>query len=190
MNNEEFQKVVIDELKGLGQKVDGVESKLSKRIDGVESKLSKRIDGVESKLSKRIDGVESKLSGRIGGVESRLDGVESRLGGVESRLGGIQGRLDGVECGMKGLESKLTEKIDAVDKKHGNRFKAIEEKLDAVYNQTAVLTEFKTEMKEFKAETNMKLDSLIETNRAISGMLGEHEVTLRTMRRIPITKAK
>jgi len=55
----------------------------------------------------------------------------------------------------------------------------IEKKLDAVYNQTADLTEFRT-------ETNMKLDRLLEDNKSIQEVLGEHEIAIRTLRRRPV----
>lgn len=52
----------------------------------------------------------------------------------------------------------------------------IEKKLDAVYDQTAILTEFRT-------EANMKLDSIIEDNKSIHEVLGEHEIAIRTIKR-------
>ena len=55
----------------------------------------------------------------------------------------------------------------------------IEKKLDAVYDQTAFLTEFRT-------EANAKLDNIIEDNKSIHEMLGEHEVSIRTLRRRPV----
>ena len=55
----------------------------------------------------------------------------------------------------------------------------MEKKLDAVFEQTAWLTEFRT-------EANMKLDNLIEDNKSIHEILGEHEVSIRTLRRKPV----
>lgn len=52
----------------------------------------------------------------------------------------------------------------------------MEKKLDAVYEQTAFLTEFQTEVKaEIK---NIKAD-----NKSIHEVLGEHEISIRTLRR-------
>lgn len=55
----------------------------------------------------------------------------------------------------------------------------IEKKLDAVYDQTANLTEFRT-------EANMKLNHIIEDNKSIHEILGEHEISIRTLRRKPV----
>jgi predicted nucleic acid-binding Zn-ribbon protein len=117
MNNEEFQKVVIDELKGLRQRIDSIES--------------------------RLGGVEEKLSGRIDGIEGSMKSLEERL----------TNKIDS-------FEFKLTDRINSLDKKHECRFRIIEDKLDAVYNQVADLTEFKTAV-------SMKLGNIIEENKSI-----------------------
>ena len=52
----------------------------------------------------------------------------------------------------------------------------IKKDLKAVIEQTVDLTEF-------RQEANEKLDQLLEENRTIHGILGEHEVSIRTMRR-------
>ncbi len=57
--------------------------------------------------------------------------------------------------------------------------KEIKNQLNAVYEQTANLTEFRT-------ESNSKLDALIENNKSIHEILGEHEISIRTLRRKPV----
>lgn len=51
--------------------------------------------------------------------------------------------------------------------------------MDAIFDQTTSLTEFRTEV-------NIKLDNLIEDNKSIHEMLGEHEIAIRTLRRRPV----
>jgi DNA mismatch repair ATPase MutS len=52
----------------------------------------------------------------------------------------------------------------------------LQNKLNGISEQTAALTEFKTEV-------NQKLDLIIEDNKSIHEILGEHEVSIRTIKR-------
>ncbi|HEX3029237.1 MAG TPA: hypothetical protein VHT34_08030 [Clostridia bacterium] len=86
--------------------------------------------------------------------------------------------LKGLKEGQKSLEEGQ-KSLEEGQKSLEEGQKRIEKKLDAVYDQTAFLTEFRT-------EANMKLDSIIEDNKSIHEMLGEHEVSIRTLRRRPV----
>lgn len=77
-------------------------------------------------------------------------------------------KLNSMDTKISSLENSMDEKIVPVGTK-----------LDAVYEQTAGLTEFRTEV-------NAKLDFLIEDNKSIHELLGEHEVSIRTLRRKPV----
>lgn len=52
----------------------------------------------------------------------------------------------------------------------------ISKRLDAVYEQTADLTEFRTAL-------NEELDDIVENNKSVSEVIGEHEIAIRTLRR-------
>ncbi len=90
---------------------------------------------------------------------------------VLQELKGIKSDIGDLKTGQKRLEDRQSVLEEGQ--------KRIENKLDAVYDQTAILTEFRT-------EANMKLDSLIEDNKSIHEMLGEHEISIRTLRRKPV----
>ena len=96
--------------------------------------------------------------------------------------------------------SELLSKVDQIGKnqdilqKNQEQFQEgqlrIEKKLDAVYNQTADLTEFKTETKSSFEKVNKKLDSidnrvsnLEEDAKSIKEILGEHEFSIRSLKR-------
>jgi len=90
---------------------------------------------------------------------------------VLEELKGIKSDTSDLKAGQKRLE----ERQGVLEEGQ----KRLENKLDAVYEQTAILTEF-------RAEANMKLDSIIEDNKSIHEMLGEHEISIRTLRRKPV----
>lgn len=66
-------------------------------------------------------------------MEQRFDGLEQRFDGMEQSFKGINQRLDALEAGQLELRQDV---------------KRIERKLDGVVEQTADLTEFRTEVKE------------------------------------------
>lgn len=95
----------------------------------------------------------------VGGVETMTNEEFQKL---------VIEKLNSMDEKISSLENSMDEKIVLVGKK-----------LDAVYEQTAGLTEFRT-------EANAKLDFLIEDNKSIHELLGEHEVSIRTLRRKPV----
>lgn len=104
-------------------------------------------------------------------VLQELKGIKSDIGDLKAGQKRLEDRQSVLEEGQKRLENRQSVLEEGQ--------KRIENKLDAVYDQTAILTEFRT-------EANMKLDSIIEDNKSIHGMLGEHEISIRTLRRKPV----
>ena len=99
-----LEKTVAQNTITFNQRLDGIETNLSKRIDEVETNLSKRIDEVETNLSKRIDNVEANLSKRIDNVEKRLDHIEKDHGK----------RLENIENTVARIEKEHGEKIQVL----------------------------------------------------------------------------
>ena len=56
---------------------------------------------------------------------------------------------------------------------------SIDKEIQAISNQTAILTEFKTEV-------NEKLGTLLEDNKSMYEVIGEHEISIRSLRRKPV----
>ncbi len=124
MTNEEFQKIVLEELRGLKE-------------------------GQEQLVS-RMEQLETGQEQLVGRMERLETGQEQ-----------LVGRIERLEIGQKQLEVGQGE---------------IRKDIKSIIEQTADLTEF-------RQETNEKLDSLMEDNKSICQILGEHEVSIRTVRR-------
>lgn len=120
MSNEEFQRVVLEELRGIKSDINGLKEGQKSLEEG----------------QKRLEAGQGKLEVRMEKLEARMENLEERQG-------------------------------------------KFERKLNAVYEQTAQLIEF-------RSEVNSKLDNIIEDNKSIHEILGEHEVSIRTLRRKPV----
>ncbi len=124
MTNEEFQKIVLEELRGLRE--------------GQESlKVGQ----------KRLEERQKKL-------EERQKKLEERQKQLEERQKQLEVRQKSLELGQKEIKGELR----------------------AVVEQTADLTEF-------RQKVNKKFDNIIEDKKSIHEIIGEHEVTIRSIRR-------
>ena len=108
----------------------------------------------------RFDRLDTELTG----IKQEMSGMKKEITGMKTEMSGMKKDIFGLKTEVAGVKTKVTE---------------IDVKLNAVYSQTAMLTEFKTEV-------NAKLDKIIEDNRSIYEILGEHEVAIRTLRRRPV----
>ncbi|NSW90711.1 MAG: hypothetical protein HPY74_08570 [Firmicutes bacterium] len=107
-----------------------------------------------------MDSIKSDVSSLKDGqirLEEKLVSVEERLGSVEGRLESVEGRLESVE----------------------KRLDSVEEKLNSIYEQTAILTEFRTEVLQ-------KFEEIDNTLRSVAEITGSHEIQLRNIRRMVI----
>ena len=103
-NSKKLQEDIIKRLDCLEKTVAQNTITFNQRLDGIETNLSKRIDEVETNLSKRIDEVETNLSKRIDNVEKRLDHIEKDHGK----------RLENIENTVARIEKEHGEKIQVL----------------------------------------------------------------------------
>ncbi|QHA01533.1 hypothetical protein [Dehalobacter restrictus] len=108
--------------------------------------------------------MKKDISQRFDGVDQRFDGIDQRFDGIDQRFVGIDQRLDGID-----------QRLDSMDQRLGK----VEHKLDVVVEQTAGLMEFRT-------ETNHKLDKISDDQKSIIQVLGEHEISIRSLQRRPV----
>jgi len=107
-----------------------------------------------------------KINGRLEVIEERLNKVEQRLDKIEQRLDKVEQRLDMVEQRLDKVEQRVTKleqdvqviKQDIVILKESN--KELTRRMNAVYDQVAFLTEFRTEMIMFRDEVYKRFDNL------------------------------
>lgn len=122
----------------------------------------------------RLSGIQTDISGMksdIKELQSDVSGMKSDIKELQSDVSGMKSDIKGLQTDVSGLKSDVMELRTDV--------KELKEKVNAIYDQTAVLTEFRT-------ETNLKLDNIIEDNKSIHEILGEHEVAIRTLQRKPV----
>ncbi|ADQ40598.1 hypothetical protein Calkr_1090 [Caldicellulosiruptor acetigenus I77R1B] len=158
-----------------------------------ESDVLQAIFSSLEKINGRLDAIEKRLDK----IEQRLDRVEQRLDKVEQRLDKVEQRLDVVEMRLDRLEqrvAKLEEDVQAIKQdivmlKEND--KELTRRMNAVYDQVAFLTEFRTEMIMFRDEVYKRFDNLEQqTGRLKEGfeylrdMTVEHEIDIRFLKRV------
>ena len=90
-----------------------------------------------------------------------------------------------IEDGQDELRQEVSTLRQGQDELKGNvkELKAnvndLKQMTKAIFDQTADLTEFRT-------DTTEKLDIILEDNKSIKEIIGEHEVAIRNLRRRPV----
>lgn len=103
-----------------------------------QSLVLKKLDSFDEFQTNVIEKLDSLENG-LNEVKVRLDSVESGLDEVKAELSEVKVRLDSVESGLDEVKVKL----------------------DAVYDQTAFLTEFKTETEQQFVDIKETLDFVL-----------------------------
>jgi phage shock protein A len=86
-NVENIQKDVSDmkiDIRRLGDKIDGVDQKLSAKIDGVDQKLSAKIDGVDQKLSAKVESVKDSVTTLAINMEKSFANLEKSIAALHA----------------------------------------------------------------------------------------------------------
>lgn len=104
-------------------------------------------------------------------LEESVKNLERSVENLETGQKGLEESVKNLETGQKGLE------VSVKSLEIGQN--EIKKDIRGIVEQTADLTEFREEVME-------KLNTLLEENISIHGILGEHEVSIRTLRRMVI----
>ena len=107
-------------------------------------------------------------------INTRLESIEKRLDGVEKRLDSVEKRLDVMEQRVSNLENEMIEVK--------GELKELNRRMNAVYDQVAFLTEFRTEVLMFKDDTKQKLEKINNEKEAIKDWLKDQEIQLRKLK--------
>ena len=123
-----------------------------------------------------------QILAEVQNVKSEVENVKSELGKVKTEVESVKDELQTVKSQLNSrfdsLETRMSSSEEKMSSMEAN-FMEVKDKLKVIEGQTACLSES-------HHETNVKLDRLIESQRSIHEILGEHEVSIRTLRRKPV----
>lgn len=100
-------------------------------------------------------------------VLSELKALREDMSGVKGDISGLKGDMSGVKGNVSSLKEDMLgvkEKVDEIDKK-----------LNAVYEQTAFLIEFKEE----SIKNNKRIE---QENRRLKEIVGRHELEIQDLK--------
>lgn len=129
------------------------------------------MEKVMEQILTRLTSMDENIGFLKGDVSTLKDDVSTLKGDVATLKSDVSTLKDDVST----LKSDVaTLKSDVAALKADVR--RLEGRMDAVYEQTAELLEFKTEMTE-------KIDTIINDNKSLQEIIGEHEIAIRSLRR-------
>ncbi|AEM74039.1 hypothetical protein [Caldicellulosiruptor acetigenus] len=123
---------------------------------------------------KALNSSMEAMNEKIEGIEKRLDSMEKRMDSLERRMDGLEKRLTSLEVIVATIEKDVGELKENV--------KDLNRRMNAVYDQVAFLTEFRTEMIMFKDETNKRFEKLTKEQEAIKDWAADQEIELRKLK--------
>ncbi len=158
MANEEFQAIVLKELKALRGDVIGVKEDVA----SVKEDLAGVKEDVAS-VKEDLAGVKEDVAN----VKDDLAGVKEDVASVKDDLAEVKEDVANVKEDVIGLKEDVAELKMKVEK--------IDTKLDAVYEQTAFLTEFKEDSK-------INFEKFEQENRRLKEIVGRHELEIQALK--------
>lgn len=114
------------------------------------------------------------LNSSMEAMNEKIEGIEKRLDSMERRMDGLEKRLTSLEVIVANIEKDVGELKENV--------KELNRRMNAVYDQVAFLTEFRTEMIMFKDETNKRFEKLTKEQEAIKDWAADQEIELRKLK--------
>ncbi len=126
MNSEDFQSLILKELKMLNTKFEEVNGRIDE-LDGKIVKLDGRIDELDGIV--KLDGKVDKLDGRVDRLEIRVDRLEERQIVMEKRQNEIYQVVRAIEHSNEIGKSEIDEQRYKVSK-HEGTFKKIAKVID------------------------------------------------------------
>lgn len=112
---------------------------------------------------------------KLGNIELELKETKIKLGELDNVVTELNKKATGLDDKVTELDNKIS-RIDSKVSEIDNNVTTLEKITNAIKEQTAILTEF-------REEANNKLDALIEDNKSIHEIIGDHEISIRTLRR-------
>jgi chromosome segregation ATPase len=112
MTNEEFQIVVLGELKGLNTKIDGIGTRLDSietRMDNMEIRMDSmetRMDSMETRMDK-MEANQDEMSKKLNTMETRQDEIYQVVTAIEHSNQVGRSELDSQNVRLSKVEGKL-----------------------------------------------------------------------------------
>ncbi len=101
-------------------------------------------------------------------MEKILEQIFSKLNSMDEKIGSLTSDVSTLKSDVSTLKSDVSTLKSDMQK--------FARKLDAVFEQTGLLTEFKTEVIE-------RLNKIASDNLSLQHIIGEHDVAIRSMQR-------
>ncbi|MCX7780345.1 MAG: hypothetical protein N2491_05430 [Negativicutes bacterium] len=155
MTNEEFQKLVLEELFGIKSEISGLKSEIS---------------GLNSEVS----GLKSEISG----IKFEISDLNSEISGIKSEISGIKSEISGIKSEISGIKSQLSENTQII-KALMHRTEELDAKFDGLLHTTAT----KDALINFENKITTQLDRMAGDITFLVRKTAEHDDDIRALRR-------
>ncbi|GAY78855.1 hypothetical protein [Sporolactobacillus inulinus] len=124
----------------------------------------------------------TSMDDRMGNMEMRMDNMEMRMGNMEMRMGNMEMRMDHMEEKQDLMQTQLDE-TSRILKAVYDRQEVSDAKLTALSSDVDKLHGYVKKIDKKVDRNQQSLDKMIENQAAIFEMLGEHDVSIRALKK-------
>jgi chromosome segregation ATPase len=129
-----------------------------------------------------VEEVLKQIFEKLTSIESGLQEQGKRLTGLESGMQEQSKRLTGLESGMQEQGKKLTA-IEKTQNYHSEMFGAL---INAQETQKAQIDKLEIELAKLSERTDQGFTDIVEVQKSLLEMYGDHEAKIRMLRRMPV----
>lgn len=176
MTDHEMLELLVQKVTGLEQKITGLDH-LEQTVTGLDQKLTgvghtvTNLDQKVTGLDKRLIGLEQKFTG----LDQKVTGLDQKVSGMDQRLTGLDQKVSGIEKDVKFIKVQQSE--------HGEMIQSLVHSGEV---QKARHDALQMEVAKLSGGIRQGFSDLVEAQKSLFEMYGEHETKIRTLGRRPV----
>lgn len=128
-----------------------------------------------SKFEENVMKLLGEINSRLDKMDEKFAGIDSQFDKVNEKFAGIDSRFDKVDEKFAGIDSRF-DKVDEKFVEMNDRFEKLETDIEEIKAENQFI-------KRAVLETNDGVKTISEDQKSIHEILGEHDVSIRTLRR-------
>jgi predicted nucleic acid-binding Zn-ribbon protein len=137
------------------------------------------------KLLYQILDTQKQMQEEVTGIKDTQKQMQEEITGIKDTQKQMQEEITGIKDTQKQMQEEITG-IKDTQKQMQEEITEIKTDLKVVFNQTADLTEFRTETRERFNIIDKKLDALKLGQEVLAGEMGKQKLDIEMLKKIPV----
>jgi chromosome segregation ATPase len=142
------------------------------------SSLDSKVAGLDSKVA-GLDNKVTSLDSKVAGLDNKVTSLDSKVTGLDSKVTGLDSKVTGLDSKVTGMETDI-KLIKTQQSEQGEILQAVRHAQEV---QKAQNDKFEIEIAQLSGKMDQGFNDVVEVQKALLDMYGEHEAEIRIMRK-------